>query len=81
MSHTKEIQELKDNEEKQAIENKIIEISKQITPIAKEIKNCNNIMQRMEKIKQYQIHKQIEQEKIQFEKGQDKKQRLKNRTR
>ena len=72
---------MKDNEEKQAIENKIIEISKQITPIAKEIKNCNNIMQRMEKIKQYQIHKQIEQEKIQFEKGQDKKQRLKNRTR
>ena len=38
-------------------------------------------MQRMEKIKKYQIHKQIEQEKIQFEKGQDKKQRLKNRTR
>lgn len=71
----------KTNEEKQAIENEIIEISKQITPIAKEIKNCNNIMQRMEKIKQYQIHKQIEQEKIQFEKGQDKKQRLKNRTR
>ena len=71
----------KTNEEKQAIENEIIEISKQITPIAKEIKNCNNIMQRMEKIKKYQIHKQIEQEKIQFEKGQDKKQRLKNRTR
>ena len=49
--------------------------------IIKKIKYCNNIMQRMEKIKQYQIHEQIEQEKIQFEKGQDKKQRLKNRTR
>ncbi len=58
----------KTNEEKQAIENEIIENSKQITPIAKEIKYCNNIMQRMEKIKQYQLHEQIEQEKAQLDK-------------
>ena len=58
----------KTNEEKQTIENEIIQISKQITPITEEIKFCNNIMQRVEKIKQVQLHEQIEQEKSQFEK-------------
>lgn len=53
----------KTNEEKQTIENEIVEVSKQITPITEEIKHCNNIKQRMEEIKQYQLHKQIEQEK------------------
>lgn len=54
---------VKTDEEKQIIENEIIQISKQITPIAEEIKLCNNIMKRMEKIKQIQLHEQIEQEK------------------
>lgn len=61
----------KTNEKKQAIENEIIEISKQITPITEEIKLCNNIMKRMEKIKQYQEHQQLE--KVLFEKEQNKK--------
>ena len=49
-------------EEKQLIENEIIEISKQITPITEEIKHCNNIMQRVEKIKQNQLRVQMEKE-------------------
>ena len=61
----------KTDEEKQAIENEIVEISKQITPIVEEIKHCNNIMKRMEKIKQYQEHQQLE--KVLFEKEQNKK--------
>lgn len=53
----------KTDEEKQAIENEIIKISNQITPITEEIKHCNNIMQRVDKIRQVQLHEQIEQEK------------------
>ena len=53
----------KSDEEKQSIENEIVEISKQITPFTEEIRLCNNIKQRMNKIKQYQLHEQIEQEK------------------
>lgn len=71
----------KTNEEKQTIENEIVELSKQITPITKEIKHCNNIMKRMDKIKQYQLHEQIEQEKEQFEKEQEKNKKDKNKAR
>ena len=71
----------KNDEEKQAIENEIIEISKQITPITEEIKICNNITQRMDKIKQVQLHEQIEQEKVQFEKEQEKNKKDKNKAR
>lgn len=71
----------KTQEQKQEIENEIIEISKQITPLTEEIKHCNNIMQRMEKIKQYQEHQKLEEEKAQFEKEQEKKKKDKNRAR
>ncbi len=71
----------KTNEEKQAIENEIIEISKQITPLAKEIRLCNNIVQRVDKIRQVQLYEQIEQEKEQFEKEQEKNKKDKNKTR
>lgn len=71
----------KTNEEKQTIENEIIQISKQITPITEEIKLCNNIMQRVEKIKQVQLHKQLEQEKSQFKKGQEKNKKDRNKAR
>ena len=69
------------DEEKLTIENEIVEISKQITPIAEEIKHCNNIKQRMDKIKQYQLHEQIEHEKAQFEKEQEKNKKDRNKTR
>ena len=68
---------VKTDEEKQAIENEIIEISKQISPLTEEIKHCNNIMQRVEKIKQVQLHEQIEQEKAQFEKEQEEQEKHK----
>lgn len=72
---------VKTDEEKQEIEKEITEISKQITPITEEIKHCNNIMQRMDKIKQVQLHEQIEQEKSQFEKEQEKNKKDKNKVR
>lgn len=71
----------KSDEEKQTIENEIIQISKQITPIAEEIKYCSNIIQRVEEIKQIQLHEQIEQEKVQFEKEQEKNKKDRNKAR
>lgn len=71
----------KTNVEKQAIENEIIQISKQITPITEEIRHCNNILQRVERIRQHQLHEQIEQEKVQFEKEQEKQKKDKNKAR
>lgn len=72
---------VKTDEEKQEIEKEITEISKQITPITEEIKHCNNIMQRIDKIKQVQLHEQIEQEKSQFEKEQKKNTKNRNKAR
>lgn len=71
----------KTDEEKQTIEDEIVKISKQITPITEEIKHCDNIKQRMDKIKQYQLHEQIEQEKAQFEKEQEKNKKGRNKAR
>ena len=72
---------VKTDEEKQIIENEIVEISKQITPITEEIRICNNIMQRVNKIRQVQLHEQIEQEKEQFEKEQKKNTKNRNKAR
>ena len=72
---------VKTDEEKQEIENEIIDISKQITPITEEIRNCNNIKKRVDKIKQVQLHEQIEQEKSQFEKEQEENKKDKNKAR
>lgn len=71
----------KTDKEKQVIENEIIQISKQITLITEEIKLCNNIMQRVEKIKEYQLQEQINQEKVQLEKEQEKNKKDKNKAR
>ncbi len=72
---------VKTDEEKQIIENEIVKLSKQIAPITEEIKTCRNIFQRVEKIKQHQLHEQIEQEKSQFEKEQEKNKKDKNKAR
>ena len=69
------------DKEKQAIENEIIELSRQITPITEEIKTCRNIFQRVEKIKQHQLHEQIEQYKVQLKKEQEKNKKDKNKAR
>ena len=71
----------KTDEEKQVIENEIVELSKQITPITEEIRHCNNIVQRVDKIRQVQLHEQIEQEKAQFEKEQEKNKKGRNKAR
>ena len=53
---------VKTNEEKQTIENEIIKISKQITPLVEEIKYCNNIRKRIEEIRRFEIHQKLEQQ-------------------
>lgn len=63
----------KTDEAKENIENQIVEISKKITPLAEEIKHCNNIELRLERIKQFELHQKIEEERKQAEKEQEKK--------
>ena len=63
----------KTDEEKETIENQIVEISKKITPLAEEIKHCSNIELRLERIKQFELHQKIEEEKHNFEKQIEKK--------
>ena len=62
----------KTEDEKELIENQIVEISKKITPLAEEIKHCINIELRLEKIKQFELHEKLEEEQKQFEKEQKK---------
>ena len=77
----KKLKRAKTDKEKQTIENEIVEISKQINPITEEIKHCNNIMQRVEKIKQHQLHEQVEQDKVHFEREQEKNKKDRNKAR
>lgn len=67
----------KTEDEKENIETQIIEISKKITPLAEEIKHCSNIELRLEKIKQFELHQKLEEERKQDEKqnGKSKKDR------
>lgn len=69
----------KNDDEKFAIESQIIEISKKITPLAEEIKHCTNIELRLEKIKQFELHQKLEEERKQFEKEQAKKKKERSR--
>lgn len=59
-------------DEKKEIEEKIVAISKQITPITEEIRICDNILKRTEKIKKYELHQKLEEERKQAENGQKK---------
>ena len=63
----------KTDKEKASIENQIIEISKKITSLAEEIKHCNNIELRLERIKRFELHQKLEEEKNNFEKQIEKK--------
>lgn len=69
----KKLKRAKTEENKKSIENQIIEISKKITPLAEEIKYCTNIELRLEKIKQFELHQKLENEKKEFKKEQTKK--------
>ena len=60
----------KTEDEKSKIENQIVEISKNITPISENIKHCQNIIDRMEKIRKYELHQKLKKEKQELEKQQ-----------
>ena len=62
----------KNDDERKNIENKIIEISKKITPLTEEIKHCNNIKLRLEKIKKSELHQKLEEERQKLEKDKKK---------
>ena len=68
----------KNDDEKKEIEEKIVAISKQITPIAEEIRLCDNILKRAEEIKKRELHQKLEEEKTSLE---VKKKKDKNRER
>lgn len=71
----------KTEDEKNSIENQIVEISKKITPLAEEIKHCNNIQQRMDKIKKYELHQKLEEERLKVEQQDKAKSKNKYRDR
>jgi hypothetical protein len=75
----KKLKRAKTEENKKSIENQIIEISKKITPLAEEIKHCDNIELRLERIKQFELHQKLEEERKQFEKEQAKKKKDRSR--
>lgn len=62
----------KTDDEKSKIESQIVEISKKITPISEDIKHCQNIIDRMEKIRKYELHQKLKKEKQELEMRQKK---------
>lgn len=50
----------KTDDEKKDIENQIIDISKKITPLAEQIKCCNDITNRLNKIKNFELKNNLE---------------------
>ena len=68
----------KTDDEKKVIEEKIVNISKQISPIDEEIGICNNILKCVEKIKKFELHQKLEQEKRELE---NKQKKTKNKVR
>ena len=63
---------VKTDDEKKFIENEIIEISKEITPLVEEIKHCDNILNRLEKIRNFELHQKLEEERKKLEKDVEK---------
>ena len=58
----------KTDNEKKNIEKQIIDISKNITPLAKQIKCCQNIQNTLKKIKKIEMHKKLlEEDNIRIE--------------
>lgn len=67
--------------EKKGIENQITEISKKITPLAEEIRHCTNIQKRMDRIKKYELHQKLEEERQKVEQQEKAKSKNKYRPR
>lgn len=57
----------KTENEKKEIEEKIVTISKQITPINEEIRLCDNILKRAEEIKKRELHKKLVEKKHRYQ--------------
>lgn len=70
---------VKTENEKESIEKQIVEISKKITPLAEEIRLCDNIFKRLERIRKFEINQKLKEERKQFEKEQTKKKKAKIR--
>ena len=68
----------KTEDEKVKIEERIVTISKEITPISQDLQICRNIQTRTEKIKQYELHMKLQQDK---EKTQKEKRKERDRER
>ena len=62
----------KTENEKSSIEEKIVAISKELTPISHDLQLCKNIQARMEKIKKYELHQKLMQEQEKMEKEKKK---------
>ncbi len=67
--------------EKKTIENQITEISKKITPLAEEIRHCDNIQSRLDKIKIYELHQKSKEERQKAEQQEKAKSKNKYRDR
>lgn len=67
--------------EKKSIENQIAEISKKITPLAEEIRHCDNIQSRIDKIKIYELHQKLKEERQKAEQREKDKTKTKNKYR
>ena len=63
----------------ESIENQIAEISKKITPLVEEIRHCDNIQSRIDKIKIYELHQKLKEERQKTE--QQEKVKSKNKYR
>ena len=74
----KKLKRAKTKDEKATIENQIVEISKKITPLAEEIKHCTNIEIRLERIKQFELHQESEEQRKQCEKQNEKNKKKKH---
>lgn len=70
----------KTDEDKKIIEDEIVAISKKITPLADNIRICDNILERAETMRKYELHAQLLKERQEAEKAKSK-QKNKNRER
>lgn len=62
----------KTDEDKKAIEDEIVAISKKITPLAEDIRICDNILERAKKMRKYELHLKLENERKESEKDKNK---------
>ena len=62
----------KTDKDKKAIEDEIVTISKKITPLAEDIRICDNILDRAERMRKYELHVQLLKERQNVENDKSK---------